>query len=182
MDWGAWYFAVAYAGYVRSAIRFAVESSRELKAGEIVQSVNKSIFKDERLSDVFITLSIVLLNKKERTANYSGAGDLPIFVSKNNDVSMVKSDGLLLGFNEEGDYKDIIIDLKQGDSIYLISDGIIESRNPGTGEQFSKERLIDVIKRIKPEDNSLDKIKQEFSDYTNGKYEDDVSLLCVRGV
>ena len=180
--WGAWYFAVAYAGYVRSAIRFAVESSRELKAGEIVQSVNKSIFKDERLSDVFITLSIVLLNKKERTANYSGAGDLPIFVSKNNDVSMVKSDGLLLGFNEEGDFKDIIIDLKQGDSIYLISDGIIESRNPGTGEQFSKERLIDVIKRIKPEDNSLDKIKQEFSDYTNGKYEDDVSLLCVRGV
>lgn len=180
--WGAWYFAVAYAGYVRSAIRFAVESTKELKTGEIVQSVNKSIFKDERLSDVFITLSVVLLNKKERTANYSGAGDLPIFVKKGDDVSIVKSEGLLLGFNEEGDYKDIVIDLKQGESIYLISDGIIESRNPGTGEQFGKDRLIDVIKRTKFEDDTLDKIKQEFSDYTGGKYEDDVSLLSIRGL
>lgn len=180
--WGAWYFAVAYAGYVRSAIRFAIESTRELKAGEIVQSVNKSIFKDERLSDVFITLSIVLLNKKERTANYSGAGDLPIFVRKGDDVSVVKSDGLLLGFNEEGDYKDIIIDLKKDESIYLISDGIIESRNPATGEQFGKDRLIDVIKRTQPEQDTLDKIKQEFSDYTAGKFEDDVSLLSIKGL
>lgn len=180
--WGAWYFAVAYAGYVRSAIRFAVESTNELKAGEIVQSVNKSIFKDERLSDVFITLSIVLLNKKEKTANYSGAGDLPIFVRKDNDVSIVKSDGLLLGFNEEGDYKDINIELGKDESIYLISDGIIESRNPGTGEQFGKDRLIEAIKHTKPGEDSLEKIKKEFSDYTVGKYEDDVSLLCIKGI
>jgi len=180
--WGAWYFAVAYAGYVRSAIRFAVESTKELKAKEIVQSVNKSIFKDERLSEIFITLSIVLLNKKKRTANYSGAGDLPIFLKKDDKVEIVKSDGLLLGFNEEGDYKDIVIELNKDESIYLISDGIIESRNPGTGEQFGKDRLIDVINRTKPSDDSLEKIKKEFSEYTSGKYEDDVSLLCIKGI
>jgi serine phosphatase RsbU (regulator of sigma subunit) len=89
---------------------------------------------------------------------------------------------LLLGFNEEGDYKDIIIDLKKDESIYLISDGIIESRNPGTGEQFGKDRLIDVIKRTQPEQDTLDKIKQEFSDYTAGKFEDDVSLLSIKGL
>lgn len=180
--WGAWYFAVAYAGYVRSAIRFAVESTKELKAGEIVQSVNKSIFKDERLSEIFITLSVVLLNKKERTADYSGAGDLPIFLKKDGKVDVVKSDGLLLGFNEVGDYKDITIELNEDESIYLISDGIIESRNPSTGEQFGKDRLIDVVNRTKPSDDSLDKIKQEFSEFTSGKYEDDVSLLCIKGV
>ena len=180
--WGAWYFAVAYAGYVRSAIRFAVESSSSLKAGEIVQSVNKSIFKDERLSDIFVTLSILVLNKKERTAHYSGAGDLPIFVSKNNEVNMVKSNGLLLGFNEVGDYEDITVELNDGDSIYVISDGIIESRNLGTGEQYGRDRLMDVIKRTKPEDDPLDKVKKEFTDYTSGKYEDDVSLLCIRGL
>lgn len=180
--WGAWYFAVAYAGYVRSAIRFAIESTGAIKAGEIVQSVNKSIFKDERLSDVFVTLSIILLNKKERTAHYSGAGDLPIFVSKKQEVEVIKSNGLLLGFNEVGDYQDITIELQQGESIYVISDGILESRNPSTGEQFGKERLIDAIKRTKPTDDPVDKIKQTFSEFTSGKYEDDVSLLCIRGV
>lgn len=180
--WGAWYFAVAYAGYVRSAIRFAVESTKQLKADEIVQSVNRSIFKDERLSEVFITLSIILLNKKEKTAHYSGAGDLPIFVSKYNNVEMVKSNGLLLGFNEFGDYQDISFDLKESDSIYLISDGIIESRNPSTGEQYGKERFMDVIKRTKSTENAIEKIKYEFNEFTTGKYEDDVSLICIRGI
>lgn len=180
--WGAWYFAVAYAGYVRSAIRFAIESTGAIKAGEIVQSVNKSIFKDERLSDVFVTLSIILLNKKERTAHYSGAGDLPIFVCKNQEVEVIKSNGLLLGFNEVGDYQDITIELQQDESIYMISDGILESRNPSTGEQFGKDRLIEVIRRIKPTENSVDKIKQAFSEFTSSKYEDDVSLLCIKGL
>lgn len=179
--WGAWYFAVAYAGYVRSATRFAIESISDLSAGKIVQAVNKSIFNDERISEVFVTLSIILLNKKNKTISYSGAGDLPIFVKKDNKVSMVKSDGLLLGFNEDGDYKDVNIELNDGDAIYLISDGIIESRNPSTEEQYGKDRLIDVIKRIQPDENPLDKIKKEFSDYTAGKFEDDVSLICIKG-
>ncbi|MDZ7764667.1 MAG: PP2C family protein-serine/threonine phosphatase [Melioribacteraceae bacterium] len=113
--------------------------------------------------------------------SYSGAGDLPIFVKKDNEVSMVKSDGLLLGFNEDGDYKDVNIELNDGDAIYLISDGIIESRNASTEEQYGKDRLIDVIKRIQPDENPLDKIKKEFSDYTAGKFEDDVSLICIKG-
>lgn len=179
--WGAWYFAVAYAGYVRSATRFAIESINDLSAGKIVQAVNKSIFNDERISEVFVTLSIILLNKKNKTISYSGAGDLPIFVKKGDDVSMVKSDGLLLGFNEDGDYKDVNIELNEGDAIYLISDGIIESRNPSTEEQFGKDRLIDIVKQTQPDENPLDKIKKEFTEYTDDKFEDDVSLICIRG-
>ncbi len=179
--WGAWYFAVAYAGYVRSAIRFAVESIEDLSAGELVQAVNKSVFKDERISDVFVTLSVIILNKKNKTIRYSGAGDLPIFVKKNNNVSIIKSDGLLLGFNEEGDYKDVTVELNDGDAIYLVSDGIIESRNPSTEEQFGKDRLISVIADSKVEENSLEKIKNEFTNYTAGNFEDDVSLICIKG-
>lgn len=178
--WGAWYFAVAYAGYVRSATRFAVESIDDLNAGKIVQAVNKSIYKDERISEVFVTLSIVLLNKKTKKVSYSGAGDLPVFVKKGNDVDTVKSEGLLLGFNEEGDYKDVVIDLKKDEAVYLISDGIIESRNPTTEEQFGKDRLISVIKRTGSDDEPLEKIKKEFTEYTGGSYEDDISLLCIK--
>lgn len=76
--WGAWYFAVAYAGYVRSAIRFAVQSGSNLTASQIMDKVNESIYNDERIADVFVTLSVVLLDKEQRTATYCGAGDLPM--------------------------------------------------------------------------------------------------------
>ena len=179
--WGAWYFAVAYAGYVRSAIRFAVESSSKPSAGEIIQNVNKSIYKDERLSEVFVTLSVIMLNKKEKTALYSGAGDLPIFL-KRGEVSTVRSEGLLLGFNEDGDYQDYKIELNKGEAIYLISDGIIESRNPESEKEYGKERLIDVISSLTADEDPLEKIKRDFSIYTSGKFEDDTSLLCIKAV
>ena len=35
--WGAWYFAVAYAGYVRSALRFVLQSDKNLSPGEIIK-------------------------------------------------------------------------------------------------------------------------------------------------
>lgn len=178
--WGAWYFAVAYAGYVRSATRFAVESSSKLSAGEILQSVNRSIYRDERLSEVFITLSIIVMDRKENKALYSGAGDLPIFLKNQNGVSLVKSEGLLLGFNEDGDYRDHEISLNKDDAVYLISDGIIESRNPETGDPFGKDKLMFVIEKTPPDNDPIEKIKREFSDFTNGKYEDDVSLLCIK--
>ena len=180
--WGAWYFAVAYAGYVRSATRFAVESTNKLCAGEILKAVNKSIYKDERLSEIFVTLSVIVLNRKENKVFYSGAGDLPIFLKKGDTVTMVKSDGLLIGFNEDGEYIDQEIDLDVNDAIYLISDGIIESRNPEIGEPFGKDKLIFVLEKTPVDSDPIEKIKREFTNYTNGKFEDDVSLLCIKRI
>ncbi|MBU1095123.1 MAG: SpoIIE family protein phosphatase [Bacteroidetes bacterium] len=176
--WGAWYFAVAYAGYVRSAIRFAVQSGQILSAHEIMSTVNESIYKDERISEVFVTLSIVLIDRETKIASYCGAGDLPLIYSSGGEIKTYKSQGLLLGFNLEGGYEDIEIDLKQGDEIFLITDGIIESRNP-EGKMFEIEGFKKTISN-----NSggkvIENIKTKFDEFTNGKYEDDVSLIYIR--
>lgn len=176
--WGAWYFAVAYAGYVRSAIRMVLDSDQILSPATILDKVNSAIYKDERISDVFITLSIVCVNRVTNLVTYAGAGDLPI-IHKSETVKSVKSNGILLGFKEVGNYENCEIQLNKGESVYLITDGIPETRQTD-GDFFGEEKLKDIIRTLSPTDDPLDKIVSDFKTATNNVFEDDISIIAVR--
>lgn len=176
--WGAWYFAVAYAGYIRSAIRSVIGDSKEIVASEIVQRVNESVFKDERISDVFVTLSILVIDRKKDSIGYCGAGDIPLFYLSNGKVELIKSEGTLLGFTENGKYHDINITLLPNEEIFVLTDGIIESRDIN-GKSIENERLIDIM--LKKEDNdSLQFIESSVAKLTNNKFEDDTTIICIK--
>ena len=178
--WGAWYFAFAYAGYVRSALRMVLQTTKEFSPSEILQQVNNSVYKDAKVSEVFATLSVVIVNKNG-TVKYTGAGDLPIILKRASDEEpqRIKSNGLLLGFTAEGNYKDVSFTLNSNDYVIMLTDGIIESRNSG-GEQFGSKRLFEVIGQIKPEENPLEKIKEEFKKFTAENFEDDISVIVIK--
>jgi sigma-B regulation protein RsbU (phosphoserine phosphatase) len=176
--WGAWYFAVAYAGYVRSAIRFVLQGNEKLTASKIVHRVNESVYFDERISEVFITLSIVIINKKENKINYCGAGDLPIFHFSNDKVKVIKSTGLLLGFSMENRYVDEEIQLSKGDEIYMLTDGILESRDYD-GVPIESSGFIKIIKE-KSDKEILGSIKSKIMDITDGHFDDDISVICIK--
>ncbi len=179
--WGAWYFAFAYAGYVRSAIRVALQTTKEFSPCDILQQVNKSVYQDAKVSEVFATLSIITINKKNKILKYTGAGDLPIIYKNaaSGTVSRIQSKGLLLGFAENGNYEDSSINLESGDFIFLVTDGIIESRN-AQGEQFGSKRMEQILKNIKPDQKPLETLKESFNAFTEGKFEDDISLIGIK--
>ncbi len=176
--WGAWYFAVAYAGYVRSAIRFALNDTKDITASEIMQRVNESVFADERISEIFVTLSIVVINKNNSEINYCGAGDIPLFHLSEGEVGLVKSDGTLLGFQKNGNYKDINLTLLPNDEIFILTDGIIESRDM-RGNFIDNERLINIIK-AKGTINSIKFIVENVKELTNNTFEDDTTIISLR--
>jgi phosphoserine phosphatase RsbU/P len=176
--WGAWYFAVAYAGYVRSAARFVLESSNDYQPSHILQKVNDSVFKDERIAEVFITLSIIILDKKNKTARYSGAGDLPL-IFKSKEVKRVVSTGVLLGFSKSGEYEDIELKLESGDELFLVTDGITEARNKAA-ELYGEEKLMQFLSGLNSEKDSLEQLQKEIFDYTGGEMDDDVSVIAVK--
>ena len=179
--WGAWYFAFAYAGYVRSALRVVLQTADEFSPSEILQQVNNSVYQDAKVSEVFATLSVVVINNKTNTAKYTGAGDLPILYldSQKGEVNKIKSKGLLLGFSAQGSYEDITINMSDKDNIFLITDGIIESRG-ADGDQYGSDRLKEVIKKYNDSPDTLENIKKEFTDFTSGNYEDDISLISIK--
>lgn len=176
--WGAWYFAVAYAGYVRSATRFVLESGKENRPSEILHKVNEAVFNDERISEVFITLSVLVLDRKNKIVRYSGAGDLPI-VFKSNEAKLIHSTGLLLGFNKSGQYEDHEFKIKSGDEIYIVTDGITEARNK-EGELYGHERLVKFIDSIGSNEEPVEKMKSEILGFSGGELEDDVSFIAIQ--
>lgn len=177
--WGAWYFAYAYAGYIRSALRSVLQDAKEFSPSEILQRVNLTVYGDTKISEVFATLSIIIINNKTFELKYSGAGDIPIiYKNSSGDVLNIKSKGLLLGFSRIGDYEDNILQLKNGEQVYLTTDGITDSRAKNL-ESFGEHRLYEIIKNIKPEDNPLEIIQKKFDEFTQSEYDDDISLILI---
>lgn len=179
--WGAWYFTFAYAGLVRSSVRMVLQNTEDFVPSKILQQVNQSVYKDSKVSEVFTTLSIVILNKEKLTLKYSGAGDLPLIYKENstNKVKKLTAKGLLLGFTEDGNFQDMSVDLKKGDSIFMVTDGIMESRNH-QGEQFGMQKFQQILSETNSQENDFCKIREEFESFTGGQFEDDVSMINIK--
>ena len=177
--WGAWYFAYAYAGYIRSALRSVLQNSKEYSPSEILQQVNVTVYGDTKISEVFATLSIIIINNKTNELKYSGAGDIPIIYKKSDgELLNIKSKGLLLGFSKIGDYEDNILQLKKGEQVYLTTDGITDSRAKSL-ESFGEHRLYEIIKNINSDENPLEIIQKKFDEFTESEYDDDISMILI---
>jgi sigma-B regulation protein RsbU (phosphoserine phosphatase) len=178
--WGAWYFTFAYAGYVRSAVRMVLQNIEDFLPSRILQKVNNSVYQDSKISEVFTTLSVVILNKIDMTLNYSGAGDLPLLYKENStgEVKKISTKGTLLGFKEDGRFEDTSLRLKNGDSIFMVTDGIMESRN-SSGEPYGSNHLHKILNDSDSQEDLFNKVKLDFESFTGGQFEDDVSMINI---
>lgn len=178
-QWGAWFFAFSFIGYIRSSIRVVIDNDTNLSAGDLLAKVNNSIFKDAKISEVFSTVSCVILDNKEMSFEYSGAGDLAVFhyIASENKVEQYTSGGLLLGLSPENTYDNITANAKPGDFIVIYSDGITDSRNK-QGESYGQERVLEIL-NTKSEKDKITQLKDDFIEFTGGIYDDDISLIII---
>jgi sigma-B regulation protein RsbU (phosphoserine phosphatase) len=125
--WGAWFFSFSYLSYVRSAIRLCVFDG-DFSVSTILRKLNRVVYADEFLSDIFSTISMVLIDDEQCSLCYAGAGDLPLlkFDSTSQEIVTYQSEGILLGFSEHADYSEIEIFLEQHDEVFLVTDGMID--------------------------------------------------------
>lgn len=179
--WGAWYFAFAYAGYIRSSIRGASQTVEIHSPAEILKRVNDAVYQNSKISEVFVAISVVLINNKTFELKYCGAGDTAITIKEksSNEVKKLTSDGLLIGFSKKAEYSDLSLKLNSGDIVLIMTDGIIESRNKD-GKQFGDTKLAEVLQTYDFNENPMEKLKEKFISYTNQNFEDDISLITIK--
>lgn len=180
--WRAWYFAFAYAGYIRSAIRFVAQSGGETSPAKIMEKLNRSIYSDAKVSEIFATLSLLSINTITNEIKYTGAGDLPLYIKKykTNEVIKVESEGLLLGFLEDSSYEDVNIHLELNDELIMFTDGIVEAKNEN-GEQFGHVRVTELFQNYSGE-SLLNSLKERLLQFTNFKLDDDATSLWIKRI
>lgn len=175
--WDAWFFSLAYLGYIRSTMR-NVAYQHFVDPANLLTELNESIFRDFKLSEVFTTLSVALLSKDKNEVLFASAGGLPALVHKkiNGTVESIQAHGTLLGLNENEVYQNTTIHLYPGDTLFLFTDGYLE--NNARENQSTLETLATHLKAM-PEFIDLDILDEELRMIGNKPFEDDRTMIRV---
>ncbi len=179
--WGAWFFSFSFLSYIRSAIRLCVFDGN-LSVAQIMQKINHVIHADDFLNDIFATLSLVLLDDLKGEISYSGASDLPIlkYNSADQKITQFKSKGLLLGFFEDGNYNEQLIENTKGDQLFLLTDGAIDFESNGL-KKTDINLFINQLERLLLKEATFKKITSEI--FNKEKYQvDDCSLISIKRI
>lgn len=185
--WDAWFFVPAYIAYIRSTINFFL-SRQEFNfiksPGKFLETINQSIFKDLKLSEVFTTLSIITVCSQTSKISIASAGALqPLFYNaKENKLTELNIVGTLLGVIPDARYLSLIQDFNKGDKLLLYTDGYIEAVNDRTGNMIGNEVFLESINHLVQKENiQLSEIESKLIHSLNiSKFDDDRTLLLVQ--
>ena len=131
---------------------------------------------------MFITTFIAIWDPVRGEMIYSNAGHNIPYVLSDRLIPLDQSHGVAAGLFEGEKYEDALITLKEGDTLFLFTDGVNEAKNAG-GAFYSTERLEEkltgCIKTQSPD--TLTAILNDLRDFTQGAVQnDDITMLTMK--
>jgi len=137
-------------------------------------------------NDLYITIFAACLDLRTLELSYCNAGHSVIpFVFGDNRLDFLKSAGIpICDWLPEVTYEDKKINLRQGDSIFLYTDGLIDLRN-SDDIQIGEERILNLLQTTKGTASSiLRAVHNELLDYAGDKglsnSNDDITMAIVK--
>lgn len=168
----------------RSVIRS--EMSRWRDPAEILHGTNSLIYEDLEGGQLFVSAFCARLDPGSWLMEYANAGHCqPVWVDgKSGEIRRLDADGMLLGIWPEVAFEKRTIELKEGDVVFIFTDGASEARSP-SGEQFSEERLAEIVAahRHLSAGEILNVVQEELMAFTKSEsFSDDVTMVVLRRV
>jgi len=170
--------AILMAG-VRAALRAQAEHVYALD--HILDRVNHSLVVEAETVE-FVTLFYGVLDSAARRLTYCNAGHEPPVLVRSGQVSRLRTGGPLLGVSTDAKYEYEAVELHQGDTLILYSDGACDAANY-QGERFGRERLLESIRRHAGHGAKriVDEIQWDIRRFTGlAPAADDMTLLAVK--
>jgi sigma-B regulation protein RsbU (phosphoserine phosphatase) len=113
---------------------------------------------------------------------YTNAGHNPPILVGRNGVRRLETGGLILGLFPHATYEEETLQLEDGDTLVVFSDGVTEALN-GAGDEFGEERLLPCIDEHYdcPTDVLLDRLLATVRTFAaSAAQNDDVTALVLR--
>jgi sigma-B regulation protein RsbU (phosphoserine phosphatase) len=168
---------------VRSSLR--QRSSLPGSTAEILSDVNRQLVGDVEDSGQFVTMFYMTIDPIKKHLQYVRAGHDPaIFYDPDTDAfEELGGTGMALGVDKNWNVKaHTVTALKNGQIIFLSTDGIWESCNP-QGEMFGKDPIYDIIRKNSSlsANEILNTIAKSLESFQKGaKIEDDITLVIIK--
>ncbi|MDQ0233608.1 PP2C family protein-serine/threonine phosphatase [Metabacillus malikii] len=168
-----------------SMIKYAMDSFPESRKNpnQILENLNRVVEQNVDPS-MFITMFYGMYNEDKHRFTYSSAGHEPGFYydSEQDSFHDLNAKGLVLGVNHDVSYDQYEMDVKPGDMIILLSDGVTESRIDGGFVERSF--ITELIHKYKHEDAQLivERIYRYFEKKQDFHLNDDFTLIIIKRV
>jgi len=161
--------------------RFERGSADSLDAARVVSELNKQLYA-HTAPEKYTTFFLGLFDELTGALTYTNAGHLPPILIRKDSVSMLDINGTVVGAFPFSAYEESKVMLEPGDLLVCYSDGITEPEN-AYGEMFGEERLIDIVKRSRNQEDSaiiggiIDAVRNW---HAADEMPDDMTLLIAR--
>lgn len=146
---------------------------------EILKKTNNAILRTVSAGN-FITLFLGIVDMRSGELLYCSAGHPSVLLKrKAAGVELLEVSSPVIGAFAELDYVDSRATIKEGDILFLYTDGITEARCHGG--LIGEERLVEFIKRLEPMPAKAmpQAVFSSIMECTGGMLADDVALLSV---
>lgn len=156
-----------------------------ITTGDILSEVNSQLCINNDVG-MFVTAFLGILDIRTGKLQYSNAGHTPplLYRYKKGFSWLNVTKNLFLAGMEDTEYATDEIQLTPGDMILLYTDGVTEAKNKDNN-QFTKEKLLDVVNSFSAEHMTLDEIiasiKEEIDIFVGSEPQnDDITMLIAR--
>lgn len=134
--------------------------------------------------DKFITFFWGIVDTKSRQFRFVNAGhNLPFLIRKDGSVIRLSEGGLILGIMKTVQpYKEGLVMLESGDTLFLFTDGVSEAMN-AAGEDFTEERLEKLVRSLSDRSarDMIQDVRSAVENFCKGTPQsDDITMLVLK--
>lgn len=166
---------------------FAMSMTSPDDFSAVVQCANRQLCENNE-EMMFVTVFMGMLDLKTGKFIYVNAGHTPPMIRhKHKDDSTFEylpvEKNCVLGINEGAQFKQQEVYLKQGDELFLYTDGVTEAINKEK-KLYSIERLYSNLNKINQKSSCQDilrDVKLSIDEFAQGMYQsDDITMLAIK--
>jgi len=150
---------------------------------DMTARINDIIFENTGMNK-FITFFCGLLDADKRIFTYVNAGhNPPYLMHKDGPFERLEKGGVILGIMQTlVPYQEGVVELREGDMIFMFTDGVSEAMSVGE-EEFGEERLGQILKanREMSTDELMKHVLQEVKTHASGTPQsDDITMVIMK--
>lgn len=163
---------------LQAAVRAFAQDA--VSPASINNSINRLLCRN-MASGRFATFCYARIEPSAGRIVYSNAGHNPPFLIRaDGAVESLSDGGMVLGIFPDVNYDQAEMTLRPGDRLVFYTDGITEARN-AEGDEYGEDRLAQAASdvRSKGADVIKDAVLADVNAFTNGRFEDDATLIVV---
>jgi sigma-B regulation protein RsbU (phosphoserine phosphatase) len=151
---------------------------------DVLRRINRLYVRNINFT-TFVTVFFGKLDPQSRSLSYASAGHNPplLYRRTKNEIAWLKPNGAAIGLMDDYRVQLESLQLQEGDTLLLYTDGIVEALNLQGNQQFGYDRLAEFVQQNQglPANELTQRIRQALNDFTQSNVlADDITLIVCK--